>query len=243
MSATKKGSTAWMRHLIPQDRIWRLVDAKGQVLGRIAVQIAQLLRGKHKPYNLDNMNCGDPVVVINARRAVLLGRKSVNKVYIHHSGYPGGLKRVPIEEVMRKRPEHPLRRAVYNMLPRNRLRKVWMANLHVFMEDDHPFKAQNPALVGPAHVNLHIKKGGSPSFQELSHWWTQNLLQLRESEIASIIADVRATRKRPSKSRGFADLLPGDGDSSSKAAAMSNYIAAAERALQEDAVIVPETLT
>lgn len=216
---TKRGSTAWLRHLISRDQEWRLIDAKDQVLGRVAQQAAILLLGKHKPYSeIDNIVVGDPVIVINARHFVLMGRRATNREFIHHSGYPGGLKRVAIADVMRRRPKLPFRKAVYNMLPRNRLRKKWMANLHIYLDDEHPHQGQNPVKVGPAHMRLPIKNGGPPDIDELSHWWVENLaswqtdIQSREDSegIDRFISKAHSQFSKPFQTEGLRDLLTQD---------------------------------
>lgn len=240
---THRGSSAWLRHLIPRDRIWRLVDAKGQVLGRVANQIAEVLRGRHKPTFFDNMDCGDPVVVINAKHIVLTGRKSTNKVYWHHSGYPGGLKEVPIQEVMRKRPKHPLYRAVYNMLPRNKLRTIWMDNLHIYLDDQHDHHAQKPVLLGPAHINMRLKIGGPPLANEIDTWWTETMSNVEHSGITDVLHKVQSERPNYSLSRGLADLLESDvGDDTAMVTPLNpqlkNYLTAAEKALQLDPVVM-----
>lgn len=237
---THRGSSAWLRHLIPRDRIWRLVDAKGQVLGRVANQIAHVLRGRHKPTFFDNMNCGDPVVVINAKHIVLTGRKATNKIYWHHSGYPGGYKEVPYDRVLRKRPKHPLYRAIYNMLPRNKLRTEWMNNLHIFMDDQHTHHAQKPVLLGPAHINMRLKIGGPPIAEEIDTWWTECMSNVRDSEITQIVQNVCTNPQLCSPSRGLADLLsphPND-KSASPNPQLTQYLLAAEEALQLDPVVV-----
>ncbi|KAI0565840.1 large subunit ribosomal protein L13 isoform 2 [Gracilaria domingensis] len=234
---TQRGSSAWLRHLVVRDRIWRLVDAQDQVLGRVAGQIARLLQGKHKPTYLDNINSGDPVVVINARHVVLTGRKSYNKLYIHHSGYPGGLKQVPIQDVMRKRPEHVIRAAVKNMLPRNKLRPVWMENLRIYMDDDHEHHAQNPVLVAPAHCGSRIGHGGPPTIQELETWWNDNIINESDQMLTKVVAEQQLNAPQ-----GLAQLLQYsdlDDASQQQVDARQRYIAAAEQALTQQPVIVP----
>lgn len=236
---THRGSSAWLRHLIPRDRIWRLLDAKGQVLGRVANQIAHVIRGRHKPLIFDNMDCGDPVVVINAKHIVLTGRKPTNKVYIHHTGYPGGLKKVPIQDVMRRRPKHPLYRAVYNMLPRNKLRAVWMSNLHIFMDEHHDHQAQKPVLLGPAHINMRLKTGGPPTAAEIDAWWTENMSNVSYTDIAEIVDDVKSDRNRFSTSRGLAELLRPDDNNGQEfhGLHLRRYLSAAENALDLHPVV------
>ncbi|CAN8072945.1 unnamed protein product [Agarophyton chilense] len=234
---TQRGATAWLRHLVVRDRIWRLVDARDQVLGRVAGQIALLLQGKHKPTYLDNINSGDPVIVINARHVVLTGRKSYNKLYIHHSGYPGGLKQVPIQDVMRKRPQHIIQAAVKNMLPKNKLRQVWMDNLRVYMDDVHDHAPQKPVLVAPAHCGSRLGHGGPPTMQQLEIWWNDNIIQESDQTMQKIFAELQ-----PTQPQGLAQLLqfsPDDDPSEAQIAARHSYINAAEQALSQDPVITP----
>jgi large subunit ribosomal protein L13 len=111
---------------------WFVVDAEGQVLGRLATRIARLLIGKDKASFTPSLDCGDHVVVINAERIRLTGNKIDQKVYRHHSGYPGGLKEIPIRQLMQKRPEEVIREAVLGMLPKNKLRARRAKKLRVY---------------------------------------------------------------------------------------------------------------
>lgn len=122
------------------ERKWHLIDAKGQVVGRLASRIAPLLMGKTKPYFVRNLDVGDHVVVINAQEAVFTGRKETQKEYQRYSGYPGGLKRIPAAEMRKKHPERILERAVANMLPKNKLRALWLRKLHVFAGPEHRYQ-------------------------------------------------------------------------------------------------------
>ena len=130
----------------PQDieHKWYVVDADGAILGRLAARIAHVLRGKHKPIFAPHIDCGDFVVVLNADKVRLTGRKTDQKVYYHHSGYPGGFKVVPFERMLVKRPEFILRNAVRGMLPKNRLGRKMLKKLKVYLSDEHPHKAQRP---------------------------------------------------------------------------------------------------
>ncbi len=125
-------------------RKWWVVDAGGQVLGRVASVVAQLLMGKHKPYYVPYMDVGDYVIVINARNVVLTGRKEQNKVYYRHSGYPGGLKAETAAQLRARHPERLIERAVSGMLPKNKLRKVYLRKLKVYADGVHPHAAQQP---------------------------------------------------------------------------------------------------
>lgn len=120
-------------------RKWHLIDAKDQILGRLASKITPLLLGKGKPYFVRNLDCGDYVIVINAKEVVLTGKKELKKVYTHYSGYPGGLKRTTVAKMREIHPERIIENAVSNMLPKNKLRALWMGKLHVFANEEHPY--------------------------------------------------------------------------------------------------------
>lgn len=120
-------------------RTWRVVDAEGQSLGRLAVDVATVLMGKHRPEYTPHVFCGDPVVVTNAAKLVLTGKKAQQKVRKHYSGYISGLKTETYETVMQKRPESLVEDAVRRMLPKNRLGRVMMKNLRVYSGTDHPY--------------------------------------------------------------------------------------------------------
>lgn len=121
-------------------RNWHLIDVQDKVLGRTASQIAQLLRGKGKPYFVPHLDCGDYVVVINAKEVEVSGKKEKQKVYTRYSGYPGGLKKERIAALRARKPEEIIRRAVSGMLPKNKLRKRWLARLFVFAQKEHPYE-------------------------------------------------------------------------------------------------------
>ena len=123
---------------------WWVVDAGGQVLGRVASVVAQLLMGKHKPYYVPYMDVGDYVIVINARNVVLTGRKEQKKIYYRHSGYPGGLKAETAAQLRARHPERLIELAVSGMLPKNKLRKVYLRKLKVYADGVHPHAAQKP---------------------------------------------------------------------------------------------------
>ncbi len=127
---------------------WIIVDAKGAVLGRLASNIAARLRGKHNPLFTPHVDSGDWVVVVNADKIVLTGRKWQKKIYYRHSGYIGGLKMITAQKLMEKRPEDLIRFAVKGMLPKNRLGRKLFKKLKVYTGDQHPHAAQQPeALV------------------------------------------------------------------------------------------------
>ena len=126
------------------DRDWLIVDAKDQRLGRLATRIADSLRGKTKPTFTPNIDTGDFVVVVNASRIAVTGRKLENKIYYRHTGYPGGLKQRTLAEMMEKKPEEVLRLAVKGMLPKNRLGRAQLKKLKIYAGPEHPHQAQKP---------------------------------------------------------------------------------------------------
>ena len=127
-----------------RERSWVLVDASGKTLGRLATQIADILRGKRKPEYTPHIDTGDFVVVINARDVAVTGNKREQKRYYRHSGYPGGLRSRTLGEQLERRPEEVIRRAVRGMLPRNRLARRQITKLKVYAGPDHPHAAQKP---------------------------------------------------------------------------------------------------
>jgi large subunit ribosomal protein L13 len=130
-------------------RDWYVVDATDQVLGRLATQIAGLLRGKHKPTFTPHIDSGDFVVVVNAEKIKLVGRKPWQKVYYRHSGYPGGIKATPYKMMLAKHPDRILRSAVKGMLPKNRLGRRLMTKLRIYAGPEHPHAAQQPKVYTP----------------------------------------------------------------------------------------------
>ena len=128
-------------------RNWVVIDVKDKVLGRAATTIASILRGKHKPVFTPHADCGDFVVVINAEKVRLTGKKWADKEYIHHSQFPGGLKVIPAEKVIVKHPTRPVVDAVRRMLPRTNLGRALMKKLKVYAGDKHPHAAQQPTVV------------------------------------------------------------------------------------------------
>ena len=126
------------------ERAWHVVDADGLVLGRMATEVARLLRGKHKPIFAPHLDTGDHVIVVNAAKVVLTSGKEAKKVAYRHSGYPGGLKVRTFQEMMDRRPEEIIRLAVKGMLPRNRLARKQITKLKVYAGPDHPHQAQKP---------------------------------------------------------------------------------------------------
>ena len=123
---------------------WHLIDANGKTLGRLATRVAMLLRGKHKPIFTPHVDTGDFVVVVNAEKISLTGKKWKDKLYIHHSGYPGGLKSISAGKMREKKPERLVTMAVQGMLPKNKLGRKMIKKLKVYSGDAHPHQAQQP---------------------------------------------------------------------------------------------------
>ena len=126
------------------DRRWYVVDATDQTLGRLASRIARVLEGKHKPTFTPNLDSGDHVIVLNASRIAVTSDKAESKLYIRHSGYPQGFKQETLGELLQRRPEQVIRRAVKGMLPRNRLGAQQLRKLKIYAGSDHPHQAQRP---------------------------------------------------------------------------------------------------
>ena len=125
-------------------REWYVVDAQGKTLGRLASEIARILRGKHKPIYVPHLDCGDYVIVVNAEKVRVTGKKLDQKVYYRHSGYPGGLKSINLRDQLQKHPTRVLEAAVRGMLPKNRLGRAMIKKLKVYAGDSHPHQAQQP---------------------------------------------------------------------------------------------------
>lgn len=126
------------------EKNWWVVDADSQVVGRLASNVAKIVRGKHKPSFTPHVDCGDHVIIINAEKIKFTGKKLTDKTYIRHSGYPGGQRSTTPIEMLEKTPERVLENAVRGMLPKNRLGRALFGNLHVFTGSEHPHAAQNP---------------------------------------------------------------------------------------------------
>ena len=135
---------SYMARPLEVERKWYVVDAEGQTLGRLATEIARILRGKNKPQYTPHVDVGDFVVVVNADKVVVTGKKAEQKVYRRHSGYPGGLKETSYEQMMERRPTEILRRAVKGMMPKNRLARQQLRKLKIYAGPEHPHAAQNP---------------------------------------------------------------------------------------------------
>lgn len=129
------------------EKSWYVVDADSRVLGRVASQVAKIIRGKHKPSFTPHVDCGDNVIVINAEKVRFTGDKMTKKQYVSHSGYPGGQKIVTPKQLLNKQPERIIEHAVKGMLPKNRLGRKLFRNLHVYTGDKHPHEAQNPKVL------------------------------------------------------------------------------------------------
>jgi len=126
------------------ERTWFVVDAEGKTLGRLATEIARILRGKHKPIYTPHVDTGDYVVVINADKVRVTGKRLDQKIYYRHSGYMGGLKAVPLRRMLETHPERVIESAVKGMLPKNRLGRAMYKKLKVYASPDHPHQAQQP---------------------------------------------------------------------------------------------------
>lgn len=123
---------------------WLLIDAEGQTLGRLASRVALVLRGKHKANYTPHVDCGDNVVIINAEKVNLTGKKLLQKTYVHHTGYPGGQRTTPIRDILHKKPGMVVEMAVKRMLPKNKLGSELFRNLYVYSGTDHKQVAQQP---------------------------------------------------------------------------------------------------
>jgi large subunit ribosomal protein L13 len=125
-------------------RGWFVVDLEGKVLGRVATEIARVLRGKHKPIYTPSVDAGDFVIVVNADKVKLTGNKMADKVYHRHTGFPGGLRSITAEKLLQKRPEELIQKAVKGMLPKNKLGRQMFRKLKVYSSAEHPHAAQQP---------------------------------------------------------------------------------------------------
>jgi large subunit ribosomal protein L13 len=128
------------------ERKWYVIDAQGQVLGRLAAEIARRLRGKHKPTYTPHIDTGDYIIVVNAEKIRLTGDKLEQKIYYRHTGYPGGLKSINAKNLLHHKPERVLEHAVKGMLPKNKLGRRMYKKMKVYVGPDHPHKAQQPEV-------------------------------------------------------------------------------------------------
>lgn len=135
------------------DKQWLLVNAEGETLGRLASKVAKLLRGKHKPNFTPHVDCGDNVVIINAEKIVLKGKKATDKVYVRHTGYPGGQRTTTSRALFQQQPERIIESAVKGMLPKNRLGAELFRNLRVYAGDQHQQEAQKPVEINLNEFN------------------------------------------------------------------------------------------
>ncbi|WP_353135901.1 50S ribosomal protein L13 [Pseudopedobacter sp.] len=126
---------------------WVIVDAQGEILGRLSSNIAKVIRGKHKPGYTPHVDCGDNVIVINADKVKLTGNKLGDKVYVRYTGYPGGQRFISPKELLQKHPTRIIEKAVRGMLPKTRLGRALFKNLYVYAGNEHPHAAQNPVEV------------------------------------------------------------------------------------------------
>jgi large subunit ribosomal protein L13 len=127
---------------------WYLVNAEGKVLGRLATELAKILRGKNKPSFTPHVDTGDFVIVVNAEKVILTGKKMKDKIYYHHTGYPGGIKEIRAEKLLAKKPTEMLKIAVKGMLPKNSLGRQMLRKLKIYAGPNHPHEAQKPVPLG-----------------------------------------------------------------------------------------------
>lgn len=149
-------------------RDWWLVDADGVVLGRLASEVAKLLRGKHKAYFAPHLDVGDHVVVVNASRVLLTGKKLTDKVVYRHSGYPGGLRETPYSRIMTTSPELVIEKAIKGMLPSNRLGRAMLKKLKVYAGPEHPHGAQDPKSLDLKGVAAPHDPGQAHAIEEIT---------------------------------------------------------------------------
>ena len=135
---------SYMARPLEVERKWYVVDAEGKHLGRLATEIVRILRGKNKPQYTPHVDVGDFVVVVNADRVAVTGRKAEQRVYRRHSGYPGGMKETSYEQMLARKPAEVLRRAVYGMMPKTRLARKQFKKLKIYAGPEHPHAAQDP---------------------------------------------------------------------------------------------------
>jgi large subunit ribosomal protein L13 len=141
------------------ERKWFVIDAEGVVLGRLAAIVSQYLRGKHKPTYTPNIDTGDNIVIINAEKVQLTGRKRTDKVYYHHTGHPGGIKQRTAEQILDgDHPQRVIEKAVQRMITRSPLGRAQMKKLHVYAGTEHPHEAQQPEVLDVASMNDKNKR-------------------------------------------------------------------------------------
>ena len=135
---------SYMARPLEVERKWYVVDAEGKHLGRLATEIVRVLRGKNKPQYTPHVDVGDFIVVVNADRVAVTGRKAEPRVYRRHSGYPGGMKETSYEQMLARKPTEVLRKAVYGMMPKTRLARKQFKKLKIYAGPEHPHSAQDP---------------------------------------------------------------------------------------------------
>jgi large subunit ribosomal protein L13 len=135
---------SYMARPLEVERKWYVVDAEGKHLGRLATEIVRVLRGKNKPQYTPHVDVGDFVVVVNADRVAVTGRKAEQRIYRRHSGYPGGMKETSYEQMLARKPTEVLRKAVYGMMPKTRLARKQFKKLKIYAGPEHPHSAQDP---------------------------------------------------------------------------------------------------
>ena len=123
---------------------WYVVDATGRTLGRLSTEIANRLRGKHKPEFTPHVDAGDYIIVVNAEKVIVTGNKTTDKIYHRHSGYPGGIKSITFDKLIEKAPERVIEKAVKGMMPKNKLSRTMLSKLKVYAGNKHPHSAQQP---------------------------------------------------------------------------------------------------
>ena len=123
---------------------WYVVDATGKTLGRLSTEIANRLRGKHKPEFTPHVDAGDYIIVVNAEKIIVTGNKTTDKIYHRHSGYPGGIKSITFDKLIEKAPERVIEKAVKGMMPKNKLSRAMLSKLKVYAGNNHPHSAQQP---------------------------------------------------------------------------------------------------
>ncbi|HEX5915959.1 MAG TPA: 50S ribosomal protein L13 [Rubrobacter sp.] len=135
---------SYMARPLEVERKWYVVDAEGKHLGRLATEIVRVLRGKNKPQYTPHVDVGDFVVVVNADKVAVTGRKAEQRIYRRHSGYPGGMKETSYEQMLARKPTEVLRKAVYGMMPKTRLARKQFKKLKIYAGPEHPHSAQDP---------------------------------------------------------------------------------------------------
>ncbi|MDX8377635.1 MAG: 50S ribosomal protein L13 [Mariprofundales bacterium] len=139
-------------------RQWYIIDAEGLTLGRLATKVASVLRGKHRPQYSPHADCGDHVIVINAGKVHVTGRKEDNKIYYHHTGFIGGIKSINLRDLREKHPERIIENAVRGMLPKNPLGRSMFGKMKVYAGDEHPHTAQQPKVLSLDSSSISVKE-------------------------------------------------------------------------------------